>query len=453
MWSAEGPGGEALPQPLRGRVERLVIDQATRSERALSIGREAFCLLVLLRFLVLGGGSRPDAAVTIPAVAVAMGFSAYLLLRRRPFPRWLFGVSGLVDATVCFAALLPNVLWPAAVVYHGLLMSPDVTAIFIMVSVSGLRLSPRLAVLSTLYNTVSGALLVTLDALLNGVRSEVDGSHIALAGIWLFSASWIAVTLARRGRDLATQGAVESLRGAFAMQNLRALLAGHHDARTLLSSVSIHADLLARRLALLEHDAEVERLSAELHRDLSELRELERSIKEHAWGAVVSQGAPAAADPQAAFEAAARSVSTLFPHVRTSLEGAPRLRVLVAGGGDALERAISNLLVNACEGDGRRGASTVRVRVAAAGDGVRLSVEDDGPGFSAARLAELPDRPMTTKETGSGLGLVLVRSFAEASGGRVTLRNADGGGACVDLELPAAPTEERTAEPPGTAVV
>ena len=44
---------------------------------------------------------------------------------------------------------------------------------------------------------------------------------------------------------------------------------------------------------------------------------------------------------------------------------------------------------------------------------------------------------MTTKHGGTGLGLAIVQQGVETHGGRVSARNAEGGGAEFEVELPA----------------
>ncbi len=100
-----------------------------------------------------------------------------------------------------------------------------------------------------------------------------------------------------------------------------------------------------------------------------------------------------------------------------------------------LEAMLSNLVSNA-----HKFADT-RVRVSAqeAGDGLRLTVEDDGPGIDEAlrsaafnwgkRLDEAPP--------GTGFGLSIVRDIAELYEGSVTLgKSTDLGGLRVDIDLP-----------------
>ncbi len=102
-----------------------------------------------------------------------------------------------------------------------------------------------------------------------------------------------------------------------------------------------------------------------------------------------------------------------------------------------LDRAISNLLDNACQWNpSPPPIQPIEVRVR---DG-RLEVHDHGPGIAAEDLARVFDRfyrsPEARGRPGSGLGLAIVRQTAEAHGGCVHAANDPGGGARLTIELP-----------------
>ena len=67
---------------------------------------------------------------------------------------------------------------------------------------------------------------------------------------------------------------------------------------------------------------------------------------------------------------------------------------------------------------------------------VRIIVRDRGPGFSSEALLHAMDSFYSTSPGGLGLGLPYARMAVKAQGGEVILRNADGGGAEVEIILP-----------------
>ncbi|WP_428542804.1 ATP-binding protein [Rhodopila sp.] len=82
---------------------------------------------------------------------------------------------------------------------------------------------------------------------------------------------------------------------------------------------------------------------------------------------------------------------------------------------------------------------------------VRLSVEDDGAGMSPATLARVGEPFFTTKDVGegTGLGLSMVKGFAEHSGGGFAIESAIGVGTTAVLWLPVVPGDGWTTAGPG----
>ena len=74
---------------------------------------------------------------------------------------------------------------------------------------------------------------------------------------------------------------------------------------------------------------------------------------------------------------------------------------------------------------------------------MHLVVEDDGPGFDAAALAEASAVPTSTKPHGMGLGLLMTSELVRVSGGSFRAENRPEGGARLSLTLPAAAAEAR----------
>ncbi|MFL1463583.1 PAS domain-containing protein [Roseococcus sp. DSY-14] len=122
---------------------------------------------------------------------------------------------------------------------------------------------------------------------------------------------------------------------------------------------------------------------------------------------------------------------------------------------NGLENALLNLVINAR--DAMPGGGTLRITTAhevlpeglpdapAAGEYVRLSVQDDGLGMDAEVLRHAFEPFFTTKPAGkgTGLGLSQVYGFARQSGGTARLESAPGRGTSVHLLLARAPAEAR----------
>ncbi len=114
-----------------------------------------------------------------------------------------------------------------------------------------------------------------------------------------------------------------------------------------------------------------------------------------------------------------------------TLEGSPSFMVInevemdmdVKADRDQLFRAISNLVMNARQ----VGAKMVRITAEEHTDSVVIEIMDDGPGFSeTARKKLFQPFAGSTREGGTGLGLVIVRDILRAHGGDLALVSAPG---------------------------
>jgi two-component system sensor histidine kinase CpxA len=108
---------------------------------------------------------------------------------------------------------------------------------------------------------------------------------------------------------------------------------------------------------------------------------------------------------------------------------------------DLLRRAVSNILRNA-----RLHApdSDIEITAARKGNGVILTIADQGPGVPADSLPRLFDpfyRVDTSRDRqtgGTGLGLAIVKTCMDTCGGTVTVNNREPHGLIFELELPRA---------------
>jgi len=101
-----------------------------------------------------------------------------------------------------------------------------------------------------------------------------------------------------------------------------------------------------------------------------------------------------------------------------------------------LHQVLLNLVLNSAQAMTEGGE--VDLTLERAGGRAVLEIADRGPGFEERELKNAFTPFYTTKEKGSGLGLVMTRRIVEGHGGRVRLGNREGGGARVTIELPLA---------------
>ena len=93
-----------------------------------------------------------------------------------------------------------------------------------------------------------------------------------------------------------------------------------------------------------------------------------------------------------------------------------------------LEALFENLFRNAVE----HGREDVTCRVGPLADG--FFVEDDGPGIPAEQRDRVFESGHTTTDSGTGFGLSIVKSIAEAHGWEITLAETDTGGARFETQ-------------------
>jgi PAS domain S-box-containing protein len=108
----------------------------------------------------------------------------------------------------------------------------------------------------------------------------------------------------------------------------------------------------------------------------------------------------------------------------------------VSGDGEQLRVVFQNLIINAAQAMGGRGAIDVMIRED--GSACRIAIRDHGPGMPADVLARAFDAFFTTKHRGTGLGLAIARRVVEAHRGEMAISSTPGTGTTVTITLPVA---------------
>ncbi|MGO4301895.1 sensor histidine kinase [Leifsonia sp. RAF41] len=246
------------------------------------------------------------------------------------------------------------------------------------------------------------------------------------------AAAGIGLVLARRS--------IRPLADALALQRRFVADAGH-ELRTPLTLLSTRAQLLRRHVATRPGAVSDD----EVRSGLDEIVDDSRALTE------IVQDLLTVADPRQTAESEGVDLGELAGAVARSAEGRAEdrgLRIDVDAASDAvvtgapvsLRRMIVALVDNALD----HARTRVRLTVTASRDQVTVTVEDDGPGFSAGvdsrafeRFATARDaQPGDDRVRHYGLGLALVAEVVGRHRGRVDAANRPEGGAVVTVRLP-----------------
>jgi signal transduction histidine kinase len=109
---------------------------------------------------------------------------------------------------------------------------------------------------------------------------------------------------------------------------------------------------------------------------------------------------------------------------------------------ELLRQAWINLVRNALDAMGE-GPGRLVVRSSVDDNSLSVSLQDSGPGISPELMTRLFEPFFTTKDHGSGLGLTLASTLAEANGAYLELVPDVGSGACIAMRFPIAGGEEK----------
>ncbi|MFC0238524.1 PAS domain S-box protein [Fictibacillus phosphorivorans] len=114
---------------------------------------------------------------------------------------------------------------------------------------------------------------------------------------------------------------------------------------------------------------------------------------------------------------------------------------LVYGVENQLKQLFINLLKNAIESMDKDGE--IHIKIGIRNDSVLLELKDQGCGIPAERLKTLGEPFYTTKEKGTGLGLMVCFKIIEEHGGAIQFSSVENEGTKVEIELPTAPSSSK----------
>lgn len=112
---------------------------------------------------------------------------------------------------------------------------------------------------------------------------------------------------------------------------------------------------------------------------------------------------------------------------------------LIKGDRNLLEQAFNSVISNALEAMPNGGLLKVTVHTVDGGEYIKIDVTDTGHGIPSDRMNRIFKPFYTSKSSGLGLGLSLVRRIAERHNGAMTLSSKENRGTTVTFRFPSAP--------------
>jgi signal transduction histidine kinase len=290
-----------------------------------------------------------------------------------------------------------------------------------------------------------------------GLRPELAGQLMVgglprsrlpvLVGVFLLTAGLLAVALVqlRRQQELAR------LRTEF-------VSGVSHELRTPLAQIRWFAELL--HLGKLRSDEERTRSAGIIDQEARRLTYLVENVLNFSRGEKgTNRISPVTLDLETEISEALEMFAPLARSRRMTLRSELEPGLSVEADHDALRQILLNLLDNAVKYGPAGQTITVGTGRVAAGEsgatpGVKLWVEDQGPGIPAAdrdrvwepyvRLA----RGAESSTGGSGIGLAVVRELVTLHGSNAWIESSEGGGSRVVVELPSPTGTAAAGTPP-----
>jgi two-component system, sporulation sensor kinase E len=228
-----------------------------------------------------------------------------------------------------------------------------------------------------------------------------------------------------------TQQAIESER----LNALTLLAAGvAHEIGNPLNSLHIHLQLMERSLQGLHHDAKAE-LEQSIEVARSEVNRLDSIVTQFLKAIRPSRPQLRPENVNPIVEDTVRFFTPELQDREIVVEQELRSDLpLLQLDRDQMKQAFYNVIKNGLEAVHRHGA--LRIGTDLDDTHVIIRFVDSGGGMSAEKLSRVFEPYFTTKPSGTGLGLLIVRRIVREHGGELSIESSEGKGLTVTIRLP-----------------
>lgn len=207
-----------------------------------------------------------------------------------------------------------------------------------------------------------------------------------------------------------------------------------HEIRNPLNTLNLQMTLLRRRISELDdglQEEEFEPILESVENDIDRIRTLTKDITNYAkpleldpgWHSTAAFANEIAEPYEASLASLGIELEIDFDEDDEFWGDIPRL-----------QQAFANLIQNSVEaidGDGR-----VAIEIRTSGEGAKLTIEDDGEGIPSEQVYDIFEMFHTTRASGTGMGLPIVRKIVNAHDGSIEVGSEPGQGTRFTIYLP-----------------
>jgi two-component system, sporulation sensor kinase E len=207
-----------------------------------------------------------------------------------------------------------------------------------------------------------------------------------------------------------------------------------HEIGNPLNSLHIHLQLMERKLQELDHNAKAE-LQESIDVARAEVSRLDSIVTQFLRAIRPSLPRLHSENVNAIVEEAVRFFTPEIQDRDIVVEQQLRADLpLLQLDREQVKQAFYNVIKNSLEAMRRHG--TLRIRTDLDDTHVLISFADTGSGISTANLGRIFEPYFTTKPSGTGLGLLIVRRIVREHGGELSIESARGKGLTLTIRLP-----------------
>jgi signal transduction histidine kinase len=207
-----------------------------------------------------------------------------------------------------------------------------------------------------------------------------------------------------------------------------------HEIGNPLNSLHIHLQLMERKAQELDHNAKSE-LQQSIDVARSEVRRLDSIVTQFLRAIRPSRPRLQPENVNTIVEEAVRFFTPEIQDRDMVVEQELRADLpLLQLDREQMKQAFYNVIKNSLEAMRRHG--TLRIRTDLDDTHVMISFVDTGGGMSAENLSRVFEPYFTTKPSGTGLGLLIVRRIVREHGGELSIESGQGKGLTLTIRLP-----------------